>query len=271
MIPYAELERFFCDLVAKAQGRGIPCAITNNMACVYYGVAPTTKNCDVLCSVEKSDDFRELIAETELRGLLPNYRGNISPPLDARWMRGGWTSHFTWKTTPEETCLDIFGIAPRGSSAWQNEIYGLYASRHTVAEMKRTNREKDWPYINALGIKLLKANDPRGCLHLYDADALSKAVAAFPPPAWMLDARPTLRLALASDESLADAIHAETVFWHRLDACRIQLYERALRPYVSAVRKIIARRPMTVTASHEIRMDCADRLLLPSPIVTHGF
>jgi len=33
-------------------------------------------------------------------------------------MRGGWTSHFTWKTRPEETCLDIFGIAPHGSYAF---------------------------------------------------------------------------------------------------------------------------------------------------------
>lgn len=271
MIPYAELEKFFCDLVAQAQSRGIPCAITSGMACVHFGVAATTKDCDVLCNVEKSDDFRELIAETELRGLLPNYRGNISPPLDARWMGGGWTSHFTWKTAPEETCLDIFGIAPRGSSAWEEEVYGLYASRHTVAEMKRTNREKDWPYINALGIKLLKANDSRGYLHLYDADALSMAVASNPPPTWMLEARPTLRLALTGDERLADAIHAETVFWHRLDACRIQLYERALRPYVSAVRKAIAHRAIPLGESHEIRMECANRVLIASPIATHGF
>ena len=81
-----------------------------------------------------------------------------------RWLRGGWTAHFTWKTKPEETCLDIFGIAPRGSSAWEQEMLGLYASRHTVAEMKRTNREKDWPYITVLGIKRLKAGDRRGLL-----------------------------------------------------------------------------------------------------------
>jgi hypothetical protein len=40
--------------------------------------------------------------------------------------RGGWTAHFTWKTRPEETCLDVFGIAPRASSAWENEIAGIY-------------------------------------------------------------------------------------------------------------------------------------------------
>jgi hypothetical protein len=271
MIPYAELERFFCDLVSRAQKRGIPCAITSGMACVHFGVAATTKDCDVLCLPEKSDDFRALVAATELRGLLPNYRGNISPPLDVRWMRGGWTAHFTWKTKPEETCLDIFGIAPRGSSAWEIEMLGLYASRHTVAEMKRTNREKDWPYITALGIKLLKADDPRGVLHLYQTKPLTDAVRARPPAPWMLDARPALRLACDGDDRLAGAIHAETVFWHRLDACRIALYERALRPYVSAVRRAIARRPITLAESHDIRIECATRCLLQSPIAAHGF
>ena len=271
MIPYAELETFFCDLVARAQRAGIPCAITSGMACVHFGVAATTKDCDVLCLPEKSEEFRALVAATELRGLQPNYRGNISPPLDTRWMRGGWTAQFTWKTKPEETCLDIFGIAPRGSSAWELEMLGLYASRHTVAEMKRTNREKDWPYITALGIKLLKAGDPRGVLHLYNAETLAQNVRQRPPAAWMLAARPALRLACEGDERLADAIHAETVFWHRLDACRIQIYERALRPYVSAVRKAIARRPITLVESHDIRMECAARCLPPSPIAAHGF
>ena len=271
MIPYAELEAFFCALVARAQRRSIPCAITSGMACVHFGVAATTKDCDVLCLPEKSEEFRALVAETELHGLLPNYRGNISPPLDARWMRGGWTSHFTWKTKPEETCLDIFGIAPRGSSAWEEEMRGLFASRHFVAEMKRTNRGKDWPCITGLAIKMLKDGEARGVLHLYDSDALSDAVRNAPPAAWMLEARPALRLALTGDDRLEAALHAESVCWHRLDACRIVLYDRALRPYVSAVRRAIARREMTLAESHAIRMECAARCLHPSPVSAHGF
>jgi len=186
-------------------------------------------------------------------------------------MRGGWTTHFTWKTRPEETCLDIFGIAPRGSSPWEEEIGGLYASRHVVAEMKRTNREKDWPCITALGVKLLKMGDRRGCLHLYDSATLGNAVRSEPPPEWMQEARPSLRLACAGDSRLEAALHAETVFWHRLDACRIRLYERALRPYVSAVRRAIARRPLSVEESHTVRLECAERSLARSPVAAYGF
>lgn len=271
VIPYQELESFFTQLVTTAQQRGIACAITGDMACVHYGVAATTKDCDVLCAVGQAEAFRDLIAETALRGLLPNYRGNISPPLDARWLRGGWTSHFTWKTKPEETCLDVFGIAPRGSSPWERELQGQYVSRHIVAEMKRTNRPKDWPYITALGIKLLKEGDRRGCLHLFDAVTLTDAVRDHELPEWMKQARPALRLAAAGDERLEAALHAEQVFWHQLDACRIRLYEHALRPYVSAVRRAIARQPMTLAASHLIRVDCALRCLTPSPVKAHGF
>jgi hypothetical protein len=271
VIPYAELEEFFCRLVATAQGRGITCAITSGMACVHFGVAATTKDCDVLCDAAKSEEFRELIAATGLRGLFPVYRGNISPPLDARWMSGGWTSHFTWKTKPEETCLDIFGIALRGSSPWGEEIHGFYASRHTVAEMKRTNRSKDWPFITALGIKLIKEGDSRGCLHIFDAAALSAAVLDHPPSDGMLELRPALRAALAGDPRLEAAIHAEQVFWQQLDSCRIRLYERALRPYVSAVHRAIGRRDISLEESHRIRVACATAELLPSPVASHGF
>ncbi len=45
---YAELETFFTGLVATAQARGITCGITRGMACVHFGVAATTKDCDVL-------------------------------------------------------------------------------------------------------------------------------------------------------------------------------------------------------------------------------
>ncbi|MEN9574155.1 MAG: hypothetical protein RL514_2010 [Verrucomicrobiota bacterium] len=271
LIPYAELEAFFTGLVRTAQSRGITCAITSGMACVHFGVAATTKDCDVLCAVGQAEEFRALVAETELRGLRPNYRGNISPPLDARWMRGGWTAHFTWKTEPEEYCLDVFGTAPRASSVWEQELHDLYASRHTVAEMKLTNRPKDWPYVTALGIKLLGMGDVRGCLHLYSAETLLKTVRSQPIPAWMFEIRPTLELARTGDDQLAAAIHAEQVFWSHLDACRIRVYEQSLRPYVNAVRKAIAHRPISLAESHAIRIECAERHLVKSPLVAHGF
>lgn len=272
MIPYAELERFFCALVVRAQERGIPCAITSGMACVHFGVAATTKDCDVLCQPEKSDEFRNLIAETELRGLAPNYRGHISPPLDARWMRGGWTSHFTWKTAPEETCLDIFGIAPRGSSPWELQLIGIYARYNVVAEMKRTNREKDWPFATSLGGRMILDGDSNGWLHLHDGEVLRNLLQSGKIPPHLKELRPVLGLAPFSDTMrVKRVLMAERVFWSELDEIRVQIFQKHLRPYVSAVRRASAgRRDMSIADSHVLRLQCAEEHLPQLPVREYG-
>ncbi len=271
MMTYAELETFFTGLVATAQARGIVCGITSGMACVHFGVAATTKDCDVLCAAADAHDFFDLITETEVRGVRAVYRGNLSPPLDARWMRGGWTSHFTWKLAPgEEVCLDVFGVALRSENPWKDEIEGCYTSRRVVAAMKRTNRAKDWPFITALGIKLLDADQPDGWLHLFNADTIRHNLTRRQPPAEIVARRPCLQLAIADDNRLEAALHAEETLWHRLDACRIRLYERALRPYVSAVRRATARRALDMRESHPLRIECAERTLVPEPVRDYG-
>lgn len=174
-VSYAELEQFYESLVPPRRRRGIVCAITSGMACVAFGVAQATKDCDLLCAPDAAGTLLDLLGETSLHGQLPRYRGHITPPLDARWMRGGWTSHFVWNATGAEAYLDIFGAAPRGSSPWETELQGFYAGPHTVAEMKRTNREKDWPFVTALGVKLLETGDPRGWLHLFNWDVLTQS------------------------------------------------------------------------------------------------
>ena len=259
MIPYHELELFFTRLVSTAQERGITCAITSGMACVHFGIAATTKDCDVLCEAGKADAFRDLIAETPLHDLRPNYRGNISPPLDARWMRGGWTSHFTWKTKPEETCLDVFGIAPRGSSPWERQLIGIYARPNVVAEMKRTNRERDWPFATALGGEMLADGDVNGWLHLYDADVLKTSGASKAPPAHLAAIRPVLRLApFADTRRVKRLLLAERQFWSELDEIRVHVYQRHLRPYLSAVRRASGgRRDHSVGEGHAFRVGCA--------------
>lgn len=259
MIPYAELEAFFTGLVRTAQSRGIICAITSGMACVHFGVAATTKDCDVLCTVEQMEEFRGLLATTELQGVRPGYRGNLSPPLDARWMRGGWTSHVSWQLRAEEACLDVFGVAPRGSSPWERQLSGIYARQNVVAEMKRTNRQKDWPFATALGGQMLEAGDSNGWLHLYDADVMRRFAKNTLPDERLVQLRPVLRLAPFKDSTaLSRALFAERVFWSALDEVRIRIYQRHLRRYVAAVRRALAAQPgADFAASHAVRVECA--------------
>ena len=267
---YAELEQFYEGLVARARSRGIACAITSGMACVAFGVSETTKDCDLLCTPQSAGKLLELLGKAALGGHLPGYRGNLTAPLDARWFRGGWTSHFVWGPAGSGAYLDIFGVAPRSSSPWETEIQGFYASPHTVAEMKRTNRDKDWPFVTALGARMIEQGDQRGWLHIYDEKLLRTFGDGAKRPAELLKQRPVLELAATNDPKLRSALRAEIEYWHELDRIRLGVYERAVRGYVSAVRKSRLPPGAGLPAQHDLRIRCAEKLLPLNPLRDYG-
>jgi hypothetical protein len=270
MLSYAELEKFYEGLVLKLRERGVVCAITSGMACVHYEVAPTTKDCDMLSEPEFAGQFLNLLCETNLNGVLPLYRGHITPPLDARWHSGGWTSHFQWKGDDTEAYLDVFGVAPRASSPWQTGFRGCYVQPHTVAEMKRTDRQKDWPFATVLGVKLLEQGDTRGWLHIFDHEVLLQSAAKLECPPDMMARRPILQLLASRDERLELAIKGEVEFWHRLDRVRMKIHERAVRPYMVAVKRDPRSDASDLPTQHQCRVEHAERLLAKNPLRVHG-
>jgi hypothetical protein len=268
-LSYAQLERFYEGLVLRAREQGVICAITSGMACVAYGVAQATKDCDLLCAPESLDGLFRIVRETKLEGADAGYRGHITPPLDARWLRGGWTSHFVWRGPNQEAYLDVFAFPPRSTEPWESQIEGFYVAPHIVAEMKRTNRGKDWPFVTALGAAMLKARDPRGWLHIFDDQLLLAFKEEAAIPSNLLNRRPLLALAQRGDPRLRAALHAEMQFWHELDRSRIRIYERAVRPYLVAVRKgRVQGRPLD--AEHQIRLACAEQHLAQHPLRDYG-
>lgn len=254
----------------ELRARGVICAITSGLACVHYGVAETTKDCDMLCHPKSFDALLELLVETGIAGQPCHYRGNISPPLDVRWHRGGWTSHFQWDTRPDVTTLDVFGHAVRESSPWQDDIAGLYAGENVVAEMKRTDRDKDWPVITSLGMELLRNRDPRGWLHLFDADVVLGMQAEEAIPEEIVAVRPVLRLAADKDSRLRPALQAERYFWQELDRLRIRIYRSALRPFVVAMAGTELPPDASLGEQHAVRLACAEKHLERNPIGTRG-
>lgn len=260
-----DIIQFYLELVRQAQERGIRCAITSGMACVAFEVADSTKDCDLLCDPEAAGRFLALLSESPLGEAACQYRGNISPPLDARWLKGGWTSHFEWPGT--EGFLDVFGIAPRARASWYDEMLPPYAHPHVVADMKRTGRDKDWPFISALGVKLVEGGDPRGWLHLYDADRMRDLLAQHAPPSQeIVAARPLLELLLADRRELGAVLRLERAFWQELSKLRVREYEHLIRPYMVAVRKTSAGRELTLVEDHELRVACASEHLPPRPL-----
>jgi hypothetical protein len=265
-----DLHLFYEDLVCQLRNDGILCAITSGLACVHYGVAETTKDCDLLCHTSAFSKLLAQLSSIPISGVSCQYRGNISPPLDARWHQGGWTSHFEWNVTPAAVTLDVFGHALRESSPWPHQLIGLYASPQTVAEMKRTNRSKDWGFITTLGVRMIEAEDERGWLHIFNSDILGELLQEYSCPSELLPLRPALKLATEGDPRVAGAINAERSLWEELDRRRIHLLEGYLRPYVSAVRKARHRQQFSLLEEHAVRVDLAATHLPPNPLKDHG-
>ena len=72
-----DLHLFYEDLVRKLRDRGVVCAITSGLACVHYGVAETTKDCDLLCHSASFEQLLDLLNVTAIQGVGAAYRGNI--------------------------------------------------------------------------------------------------------------------------------------------------------------------------------------------------
>ena len=136
--------------------------------------------------------------------------------------------------------------------------------------MKRTNRDKDWAFITALGVRMIEAEDERGWMHIFSADTLEELLADHRCPASVAAQRPAIQLALDQDPRTAGAINAERKLWEELDRSRIHILERHLRPYVSAVRKVPCSPQCTLQEDHAVRIDCATRHLPLSPLKDHG-
>ena len=270
MASQADLDRFYVTLVESARSAGGVCAITSDMACVGHNVAQSTKDCDLLCATESAELFLKQLAQTEFESASCSYRGHLTPPLDARWMRGGWTAHFEWKSAAGVAHLDIFGVAPRASSPWADDVHGLLAGMHTVAEMKRTDRAKDWPFATALGVKLLEGGDLRGWWHLFDADALRRMIARVPCPAEVIAKRPVLELLVNHDSRLDVAVFAESMFWQQLDRLRLRIHEAFMRKYRSAVTKAAGVDDPDLEVQHRVRRQFALEFLPQNPLRDYG-
>lgn len=264
-------EGFYNEIVVQLKQQDILCAITGGLACVQFGVAHYTEDCDLICAPNDANRLLTFLQQKTYAGATCVYRG-LSAPLDERWLAGGYTAHFHWPSTiADKAFLDVFGIPPRLSSAWQIQMQGIFAGPHTVAEMKRTKRRRDWDQATALGLKMIEAGDQRGWLHLFDATTLQALLAEDQPGPQELSQRPALRLALEKSPLLSRAIQTEIDFWSHLDRIRLKVYEAAAKKYARAIRKEVKSYAGDLASQHQFLVNCAAALLPQFPLNDYGW
>jgi hypothetical protein len=215
----------------ELHGAGVRFAITSGQACVYYGIQQTTKDSDWIIEPDDLSRMRTMLVEADSAGKMRvSYRAICGAPLNRAFLGKGWTSHLLITDADSEGHrLDLFGKAPRVTELDRDAIEPDFASRQVVAEMKKTDREKDWPIVFALGRQAVAAGDVRGILHGQDADWLVATWSDIHSDdrSALIHRRPLLAFIDAQPHRLRRAIVIERQIWMSVNRVRYGIYQRS--------------------------------------------
>ena len=146
----------YVELTGEFNRGRVRAMISSGQAVVLHGLAIMSKDGDWILQedAEATDHVRQVLGAHGAA-----YR--FGAPLDERWLRGGWSSHLEYRTGPFRIRTDFVTRPPRLSpealaAAWED------ASRRSpavigikeLAELKKTNREKDYAVIGELARRI---------------------------------------------------------------------------------------------------------------------
>lgn len=202
--------------------------ICSGQAVVLHRLAIMSKDGDWI--VREDEEAIRHILEV-LSDYNTHYR--FGAPFDIRWLRGGWSSHFEFQYNTMRIRTDFLSRPPRISPLnlnrmWEEDKYSElpYVNKKDLAEIKKTNREKDYVIIGELA-RLME--DPREQL-LYSRSARDLISLAEKYPQLIKDAgkqRPLLKEYTQGREKLEELLDAEK-------RALIHANERRLAHYMNA-------------------------------------
>jgi hypothetical protein len=204
-------------------------ALTSGQACVYYGIQQTTKDSDWIIGPADLSKLCELFSRLESENCRIEYRQFCGAPLVEDYLAGGWTSHLSLHDSAgQEHHLDFFGKPPRVTSLERDSENSDYANRVTVAQMKKTDREKDWPIVFSLGQQAISAGDIRGVLYGMEAEWLVSVWenVSFENRSTLVVQRPLLGIVDREPKRLKRCLLIEKYLWATVNRGRYHLYTR---------------------------------------------
>jgi len=255
----------YLELTEQFNAGRLRAIISSGQAVVLHRLAIMSKDGDWILreDVETMSHILDVLAESGA-----HYR--FGAPLDVRWMAGGWSAHFEFRTGSLRIRTDFVTRPPRLDDASLAELWKLDPKKPVLgltarAEIKKTNREKDYAVIGELA-RLMKS--PREQL-LYSRSArdLLALTQAHPELASELsDQRPLLRETVAGQARLEEALDAERRTLIHANEQRLARYREASKAWATAwsgVEKEIGN--LWLAAAHEIVVARALELLPFAP------
>ena len=130
--------------------------LSSGQAVVLHRLAMMSKDGDwIIKEVDETSDYILSV----LNRFGAHYR--FGAPLDIRWLRGGWSAHFEFIFDALRIRTDFISRPPRISDErlmqlWMEQEGRAfpYVGLTDLAELKKTNREKDYAIIGELSRKM---------------------------------------------------------------------------------------------------------------------
>lgn len=261
-------ENIYFELTRVFNAKGRIAVLASGQAVVHYRLAIMSKDGDWILR-ETRDACRRVLDALTARGA----RYRLGAPLDLRWLRGGWSSHFELTDAiGRRVRCDFFTRPPRIARDVLDRIFAQPESSQELSvidvepliRMKQTQRAKDYPVIGELARLLTPereialTTDPDRILELapaYGAASSRAAVLA------ALEKRGRLAIVLALAE--------ESDRLQQLDRQRMESYERASVAYLRAAQAL-ERDELCLPDGHDRLCELAERHLPESVDVRGG-
>lgn len=229
---YAELTKQFNEGRLRA-------IICSGQAVVLHRLTIMSKDGDWILR-EDEDCLAHVLRVLEDRGA--TYR--FGAPLDARWMQGGWSAHFQFEHGALRVRTDFFTRPPRITEARLHELWREQEDRAIpfldppdLADMKKTNRERDYAVIG----ELARIMDTTREKLLYSRSARDLIRLASEHPAEVervVEQRPVLAGVGDGREQLERALDAERRELIRANEARLLAYREASAEWAAQWLKV---------------------------------
>lgn len=254
---YFELTREFNQL-------GPAAALSSGQAVVYYRLAIMSKDGDWV--VRETDAVC-----THVRSVLSGYgaRHRPSAPLDARWLSGGWSSHFEFfdpkhrrircdfVSRPPRVTAEALTAMFRGSPAGEAL---LVVDREVLIRLKQTARAKDYAVIGELARQLPPDEE---ILWTTDVDRILELSSLVDRGS----SRPSVQAARsgAGRAAVVAALALEVDALQQADRGRLIRYQQAAEAYLQEFR-LSALDQLPLKEAHEAACRLAEALLPQRPV-----
>jgi hypothetical protein len=186
--------------------------------------------------------LRAVICSGQAAVLLARHgaRYRFGAPLDVRWLSGGWSAHFEFVQAGLRVRTDFFSRPPRVTADELRRLWREQEGRdppfigaRMLAEMKKTGREKDYPFIGELARRMQHPREK--LLYSRSAEDLLELARRHPGLVTELQTRrPLLGRIGSGRRALAEAIQLEMLDLMEADERRLAAFRAVSAAWAEA-------------------------------------